>query len=135
MPVYVTDTHPLVWYVANYHRKLSRIALRLFDEAVHERALIYVPAVTLWEIAGLLKAGRVQLREPFGQWVASLLALRGFELAPLDVPVITESLNLNLALFDDPFDAAIVATARLSDLPLITKDKRIADTKIVEVAR
>jgi PIN domain nuclease of toxin-antitoxin system len=33
----------------------------------------------------------------------------------------------------DPFDAVIVATAELKDLPLITSDQQILDAKIVEV--
>ena len=41
---YVTDTHPLVWYAAGKHRKLSRKALRVFNAAARDEALIYVPA-------------------------------------------------------------------------------------------
>ena len=132
MPVYVTDTHPLVWYATAHHKKLSPKVLRLFREADQDLALIYVSAAVLWEITVLLKAGKVRLFEPFAQWAAALLAKRGFELAPLDLAVVTESLHL--ALLDDPFDAAIVATAKLKDLPLITKDKLITDSQIVEVA-
>jgi len=41
---YVTDTHPLVWYAAGKHRKLSRKALRVFNAAARDEALVYVPA-------------------------------------------------------------------------------------------
>ena len=33
MALYVTDTHPLLWYTAGQHYKLSKTALRLFKEA------------------------------------------------------------------------------------------------------
>lgn len=57
MSLYVTDTHPLVWYATGEHRQLSRKALRAFNAASQEEALIYVPAFVLWEIAVLLKVG------------------------------------------------------------------------------
>ncbi len=131
MSLYVTDTHPLLWYVTESHSKLSKVALRIFHDANSERALIYVPAVVLFELSWLYKLGRAPMREPFGQWAAVLLKQVGFDFAPLDLEVITEASYLDLR---DPFDAAIVATARIKDLPLITKDRRIADAGVVEIA-
>jgi PIN domain nuclease of toxin-antitoxin system len=34
----------------------------------------------------------------------------------------------------DPFDVSIVATAKLKDLPLITKDEKITESGVVAVA-
>jgi len=132
MAVYVTDTHPLLWYAGGHHAKLSKKVLRIFNEAMRDQALIYVPAVVLWEVALLDKGRRIQLREPFDQWASALLSRRGFDLAPLDLPVVVEAVTLSFN--DDPFDAAIVATARVNDLPLITKDVEITDAQMVEVA-
>lgn len=132
MAVYVTDTHPLVWYASGRHKKLSRKALRIFSTANEDQALIYVPAVVLWEVSMLIKSGVVALRDSFDLWASALLAKRGFDLAPLDVEVMTESLHLSFS--NDPFDVAIVATARVKDLPLITADADIADANIVEIA-
>jgi PIN domain nuclease of toxin-antitoxin system len=39
-----------------------------------------------------------------------------------------------LTFTHDPFDSAIVATARLKDLPLITKDQQVISARVVEVA-
>lgn len=61
MSVYVTDTHPLVWYATNTHRHLSRKARQAFEAAARAEALIYVPVFVLWEIAMLLKVGRIAL--------------------------------------------------------------------------
>ena len=132
MALYVTDTHPLLWYGEARHAKLSKEALRIFRDAEAGRALIFVPAVVLWEVSVLIRAGRIQLSQPFSQWVGMLLAQAGFELAPLDPAVIAETLQFHLN--GDPFDAAVVATARLKDLPLITKDEGIVLSGLVEVA-
>jgi hypothetical protein len=75
---------------------------------------------------------RIRLQQPFAQWASVLTAMRGFDLAPLDLEVIAEAHQLTFT--DDPFDAAIVATARIKDLPLVTKDSIITDSGIVEVA-
>ena len=131
MAIYVTDTHPLVWFARGQRSKLSARVLRLFRDAEQGRALIYVPAVVLWEISILLKLSRVRLLQPFTQWAELLLAKQGFELAPLDPQVMGEAMQFSFN--DDPFDAVITATAVLKDLPLITSDREIVAAKIVEI--
>jgi len=130
MSLYVTDTHPLVWYATTQHAKLTRKVIRIFDQASRGQILIYVPAVVLWEISLLVKSGRIRLKQPFDQWTGAFIIMRGFDLAPLELEVITEAHNL---FFDDPFDAAIAATARVKDLPLITKDEAITNSGIVDI--
>jgi PIN domain nuclease of toxin-antitoxin system len=128
--VHVSDTHPLVWYATGRHRKLSRRALRLFEAADADAGLIYIPAVVLWELALLQRARVISLREPFGDWATLLLAKRGFDLVALDVEVIAAAGGLQFS--DDPFDAAIVASALVKRLPLITADASISASRIVE---
>jgi PIN domain nuclease of toxin-antitoxin system len=74
VPVYVTDTHPLIWYATGKEGKLSANALRAFKAATREEALIYVPPFVLWEIAVLLKIDRIALNEDFGDWAEHLIA-------------------------------------------------------------
>ena len=131
MSVYVTDTHPLIWYAANQKAKLSRKALRVFEKAWTNQAFIYVPAPVLWEIALLIKAGQIKLPQPFAQWAAALNIQPGFEVALLDAAVLETSLNVRIN--GDPFDEVIVATALTLDLPLITKDAAITESQLVEV--
>src|SRR5438128_583208 len=131
MALHVTDTHPLLWYTAGQRHKLSKTALRLFKTAEDNRGLIYIPVIVLWEIALLIKKRRFELLQPFGLWSKMLLAQAGFELAPLETDAISEAMHLDLR---DPFNAAIVATARIKDLPLITKDQHIVESKTVEIA-
>lgn len=132
MSLYVTDTHPLVWYAADHPHKLSRKALHIFREAEAGRALVLVPALVLWEISLLVRTGKIELSQPFAEWMEMLFLQRGFDLAPLDPPVIAEALKLHFT--DDPFDSAIVATALIRDLPLITKDQRIIGADLIQVA-
>ncbi len=130
MSVYVTDTHPLIWYAADTHRQLSPKVRRVFQAALHAAALIYVPMFVLWEIAMLLKIRRIALRQPYGAWAEHLLARPGFALATPDVRVLTEAYGYP---FPDPFDSVIAATARVMDLPLMTRDTQISASRWAEV--
>jgi len=131
MSVYVTDSHPLIWFAGGAHSKLSKKALRIFEAALRSEALIYIPAVSLWEIGILAKIGRIKLREPYDIWSQRIIAARGFNLAPLDTAVMIESLKFGFT--EDVFDAAITATASVLDLPLITKDSAITQAQLVDV--
>lgn len=130
MPVYVTDTHPLIWYASSKHGQLSTKALTAFQAASRGDALIYVPVFVLWEVAMLLKVRRIALREPYGDWAEHLSAQRGFDVAPTNVRTITEAYSYP---FSDPFDSVIAATANVMDLPLITKDEGISESQLVDV--
>ena len=130
MSVYVTDTHPLVWYATGTHRQLSQKVRRAFHAAEHAAVLIYIPIFVLWEIAMLLKVRRIALREPYGEWAEHLLAQPGFALAAVDVRMLTEAYAYP---FPDPFDSVIAATARVLDIPLMTRDEEITASRLAEV--
>ncbi len=130
MSVYVTDTHPLVWYASGKHRQLSKKALSAFNAATRDGALICIPVFVLWEIAMLLKVGRITLQESYGDWIEHLIAQPGFALAPCDIQVMTEAYYYPFA---DPFDSVITATAKVMDLSLITKDEAIGQSRLVDI--
>jgi PIN domain nuclease of toxin-antitoxin system len=121
----------LIWYAANQKAKLSKKALRLFENVWANQALIYVPAPVLWEIVLLIKAGQIRLPQPFAQWAAALGSQPGFEIVLLDASILETALNVRIN--GDPFDEVIVATALTVDLPLITKDAAITDSEMVKV--
>ena len=130
MSVYVTDTHPLVWYATSKPARLSKKALSAFNAASREEALVYVPSFVCWEIAMLLKVGRISLHEDYGDWAEHLVSQPGFDLATFSVEVTTEAYSYP---FSDPFDGVITATAKVMDVPLITKDSDIMDSELVEI--
>lgn len=131
MAVYVTDTHPLLWYATETHRKLSGKALRAFQRASRGEVLIWVPAMAIWEVGLLQRIGRVRLRPSFREWADALVAQPGFALAPMDLNIVYSSLEFEPN--SDLFDVAIVATACNKELPLITKDEEIVQSAAVEI--
>lgn len=130
MPVYVTDTHPLLYYATNTKRKMSPKAWQAFEAATRAEALIHIPAVALWEACNIIKSGTVTLSEPFGRWVDRITNQRGFNVEPFDFSGVME---VNDSPFRDPYDAAIAGAARLLELPLITRDAKITESGWVEI--
>ena len=131
MSVYVTDTHPLVWFTLNKRQNLSGKARAAFESAEIGRSFIYVPAIVLWETALLERAGRIKLNGGFSLWATTILANAGFGLAPLEPETIALGAGYNFN--GDPFDETITAFAAHLDVPLITKDSAITDSGLIEV--
>ncbi|HZS45149.1 MAG TPA: PIN domain-containing protein [Blastocatellia bacterium] len=131
MSVYVTDTHSLIYYFTGQFGKLSRRARRVFEQADRCESFIYIPAVALWEVSRLIQLDVVDLNEPYETWVAALLARPCFECVPLDENQVIEARKY---IFNkDIYDSAIVATAKIKDVPLITNDQAITNSGRVEV--
>lgn len=131
MSLYVTDTHPLIWFESGKHSALSTKVLSVFQRAEKSEVLIYIPAVVFWEIALLNKTGRIKLAENFERWSAKLLSKNGFAIAQLETEIINDAVGYNFN--NDPFDSVIVATASRLELPLITKDVAITNSNLVEI--
>ena len=131
MSIYVTDTHPLVYYQGRSHRHLSDRSRTVFAQAATGEAFIMIPAPALWEISMLEKAGHITLGKPFAEWLKDLLQNPCYDCVPLDAEIITESRSYSFN--NDIFDAAIVATAKLRNAPLITRDEAITNAGLVEI--
>ncbi len=131
MSIYVTDTHPLIYYDGRARRHLSDRARTVFEQADNGAALILIPAPSLWEVSMLEQAGHIKLSHPFEVWLKELLRKPCFDCVPLDADIIAEARTYSFN--NDIFDAAIVATAKLRDLPLITRDAAITYSGLVEI--
>lgn len=129
----ITDTHPLVWYLAKKESKLPKRVLAAFKSAQEGSGThIWVPLVVAWELSELIrKTDRIRLETPFEELVKESFYFRSMtvtELLPEDL-IISHSLNFNR----DPFDRLIVATALRLQLPLITCDGDITEAKPCEI--
>jgi PIN domain nuclease of toxin-antitoxin system len=113
-------------------KRLSRGQIRVLRGAVRRGEPLGVSAVTLLEIAVLFGEGGDRLRVPIRELFAALEPGAGFHVVPLDIEVAAEVAVLGDSL-RDPADRAIVATARVHRLRLVTSDRRIIDSKLVPV--
>jgi PIN domain nuclease of toxin-antitoxin system len=127
--MFVADTHAVVHYAQGKNSKLGRKALRLFRQADGGNAVIHVPTVVLWEIAELMTADLIDLHCRFDHWYRDLDGSRGFAIEPLLPEDVNEARHLP---FPDPFDCLIAGTAIRLGVPLVTRDRSIIDSHLLE---
>lgn len=115
------DTHVLLWLVSGSER-LGKSARRRCDELTRTRE-IFVPAVSFWEIALLVRKNRITLPSPTSTWRSEILDA-GLSEIPLDGMTALEAPALR-DFHADPADQLIVAAAIRSGATLLTADERI----------
>ena len=123
--IYVTDTHPLVFWSSNRKPRLGKRARRILQETEQGKHSIIVPIVVLEEINRLAERNLVRLEVPFRRWAEELERSPNFQVQAYTLEVLLESVSL--VAIRDPVDRAIVATARHLRCPLITADEIIQD--------
>ncbi len=117
------DTYIWIWLV-NGDPVLGNNALAAIERAAAAGSVL-VAAISVWEVAMIEAKGRIVLAKPCAQWVREALSAPGLALAPLTPEVAVESCQLPGAFHDDLADRLIVATARVGDATLVTRDERI----------
>ena len=119
------DTHVWLWLVAG-SADLSTEARLTIDEAAASGTL-RIAAISLWEVALLASRGRIVLGKSIGPWLDEALADPGPAIDPLSPQIAVESYALPDVFHRDPADRLIVATARVANATLMTRDQRILD--------
>lgn len=126
----VTDTHALLYHATGSAR-LGRRAAAHFDRAEERRAIVYVPAAVMWEVALLARGARVNLRRAPRDFFADLFSNPAYQAHDLTAAQIFDADDLRINR--DPFDALICAAARDLDLALLTRDADIAGSDVCRV--
>lgn len=119
------DTHVWLWLVAG-SPDLTTEVRHTIDEAAAAGTL-RIAAISLWEIALLASRGRIILGKSIGSWLEEALADPGPAIDPLSPQIAIESHALPDGFHRDPADRMIVATARVTNAILMTRDQQILD--------
>jgi PIN domain nuclease of toxin-antitoxin system len=119
------DTHVLIW-LAEGIEDLPDSSRDLIDRAAASSGLA-VSAISFWEVAMLVRRGRIALATPIEIWRGNALATPSVIEAPLDGQIAIEAVELPGALHQDPADRLIVATARVQGWRLATRDRRLIE--------
>ena len=117
----VLDTHSLVWLVEG-DPSLGQEARRSAQASLQADRLS-VSAISFWEIAMLVRSGRLGLAMAVAEWHR-----RTLDLGIIEAPV-TGQIGILAGELDglpgDPVDRIITATALLQGHTLLTADQRI----------
>ncbi len=115
------DTHALVW-LDEGNKRLGQNSLSMIDQALQSKEL-YVSSISFWEVAMLVKKGRLEMQISIELWRKNLLKNGLQELS------LTGDIAVHSALLDDfhgdPADRMIVATAIQATAKLCTADEKI----------
>jgi PIN domain nuclease of toxin-antitoxin system len=130
-PRFLLDTHVVVrWITAP--KKLSGDQIRILREAIRKSEPVALSSVSLLEIAVLFGRGARRGESAADRILAELGRSPSFQIEPFNIDLAEEVAALGDAL-RDPSDRAIVCTARLRGLRLLTSDQRIINSGLVPV--
>lgn len=118
------DTHVLIWLTEGMTELPPRSRRRIEEMTGGGLA---VSSISFWEIAMLEDRGRVSLSVPIDPWRRRAVAEARLHEEPLDADILVHSVRLPGTLHGDPADRMLVATARLRDYQLATRDRRLLD--------
>jgi predicted nucleic acid-binding protein len=121
---YVADTHSWVFYLLN---KLPEKANDAFKSVEKGENIMFVPTIALAECIYLIESKKIalNLKELFIKFETG----GNFIPVSLNFEIIKEVSKIKL---EEIHDRIIVATARLLDAKLVTKDSDIVNSKLVE---
>jgi PIN domain nuclease of toxin-antitoxin system len=120
------DTHAVIWAFLDDPR-LGRRARERISEA--PKTGLIVSDLVLLETAILHSKGRLP-DCPLAELLAKIAD--NFRVIPVSPEIARIAVELDLP-HGDPFDRVIVATAKAYDAPLLTRDRAIADSGVVEI--
>jgi PIN domain nuclease of toxin-antitoxin system len=129
LPRFLADTHVVIRWLIEA-RKLSREQMRTLAAAERRAEPVAVSAMSLLEIAVLTNDRK--LKAPASELLQDLQTHSLFRILPITFEIALEVASVGPAL-RDPADRAIVATARVHRLRLVTSDLRIIESKLVPV--
>ena len=122
------DTHVLVWSKAE-SRKLSRAADSAIRRAQRSGG-VAISIITVVELAGLLRRGKIRLRGGFESTVSELI--RDVAVQPITLETALMTAQLPSDFPNDPVDRIIAATSITENLPLVTADQRMLDCPLLK---
>ena len=120
----IFDTHVWFWLaIGDSELVQSSTMKRLIDEL--HRYQLNISAITHWEISMLEAKGRITLKLDCLNWLSESIRKTKIHVVDLTPEISVTSNRLPGNFHGDPADRIIVATARLINGILLTRDDRI----------
>lgn len=124
---YVADTHSLFWFQTGDSR-LGKIAKEIFERAESGEITIIIPSIVLLELLWILE--KKSLQKLFKEIIEEIDEASNYEIFPLELEIIKKVSEITS--INELHDRIIVATAKLNNCKIITRDKEIIGSREVE---
>ena len=135
MKLFVLDTNAYIAYSRGDKKFFSPLVMRFIKMVDEVECRFYIPTVSFWEITTKVLNNKLNFGKSSQEEILNLMH------KPLENQEKFRDLSLtrkaaSLAptfrnILPDPFDQLIVASAIEANLPLITKDKNIQESKLI----
>jgi PIN domain nuclease of toxin-antitoxin system len=122
------DTHAVIWLSYDYQR-ISANARSAIKRAREKERGLAVSGIVLVEIARLSSWGHLHLTPDAETFLAEVE--RRFVILPITANIALQAYALPPSYPKDPADRIIGATALVEDIPLLTADRAIRNSKAV----
>ena len=117
----ILDTHALYWWVNHTPDKLGQQQI----DAIETAESLAVSAMTCWEMAWLVKHGRIALKLPVSEWL-NQVEENGVAIIPVSRAIAERAVTLP-EHHKDPVDRIIIATTIEHHAQLLSVDARFPD--------
>jgi len=125
----VMDTCSIIWDALSA-KNLSRKAKAAI--AKHEDDGLVFCDISAWEIAMLMKKGKLQIDETPANFIRAIMNSRNYICKSITPEIAELSVNLGKEINNDPADRLITATAIIENMELITADKNLIQSNLVK---
>jgi PIN domain nuclease of toxin-antitoxin system len=116
------DTHTWIWTHSATKLLSDNVKKRIKKTPIDQRA---IASISIWEFAMMVVKGRINVKIDPKLWLDNAIKNSGLKVIELSPEIALESCNLPGNFHKDPADQIIVATARIHNLTLLTKDRKI----------
>lgn len=122
------DTHVVIWLAQDYQRITPKVHATI-EQARQEEDGVAVSDITLFEIALLASHGRVTFKPDVETTLSEVE--RQFIVLPITAKIALQAFELPAKYPKDFVDRIIGATALIEDVPLVTADAQIRNSRAV----
>ncbi len=119
----VLDTCAILWAIAAPENLSDKAKASLLASDNQ----ILVSSMSCAEIACLTERGKIKLDRHWKLWFRHFADANGWQVIPVDLPIVEEAYSLPDQFHRDPVDRILVSTSRLFQAPILTADKKIRD--------
>jgi PIN domain nuclease of toxin-antitoxin system len=128
--VIVADTHVVIWRDLD-PAKLSAKARRVLKQTDQSGQGVLVSEISLWEIALLMKRGRLQIESDYLTFISLIRSAHLYRFINITPEIAFLSANLADDVNRDPADRLICATTLVHQAELVTADKNLRKAKSI----
>ena len=123
---FLTDTHALLWHFTD-SPKISEQAKNIFDKCEQGECIIFIPSIVIAECLSIFDKKKIDF--DFKNLFNRIIKSENYIILPLDYIVLLKMVETKEVF--ELHDKIIVATTKMMEVPLITKDSFLRDLKTI----